>query len=214
MRFLVGQNRNPMRLGSRALVRIFRFGISVCVLPALLSLGFAAPALAKCRMKNPDTEINGMTLTDSESIVRVIGADSDANLIDDDHDLPHVRFVTSNGAQEMVLFLPYGANADEYAEVEVKEAGTEALTITDLPIEVFKTGHGVSLGMTVKEVESIFGRCVKSRQANSHDLFIEYEIANADSDPEVGRFGYPLYYAEYEFVRGRLTRFRFGFAYP
>lgn len=196
------------------MAKVFRFGIGICVLPALIALGLAGPALAKCRMKSPDTMISGMTLTDRESIVRVVGADSDAKLIDDDHDLPHVRFVTSNGAQEMVLFLPYGANADEYAEVEVKVAGTEALTLADLPIESFETGRGVALGMTAKEVEGLFGRCVKSRQKSADDLFIEYEIANADSDPELGRFGYPLYYAEYEFVRGRLVRFRFGFAYP
>lgn len=155
-----------------------------------------------------------MTLTDGTSVTQVIGEGSDADLIDDDHDLPHVRFVTSSGSEEMVLFLPYGANPDEYAEVEVKVAGTEALTIRDLPIGSFRTGRGVSLGMTVKEVEALFGRCVKSRQENGDDLFIEYEVTDADGDPELGRFGYPVYYAEYEFVSGKLVRFRFGFAFP
>lgn len=177
-----------------------------------MAWGLAEDALAKCRMKSPDTVIGGMTLTDRESILRVIGANAD--LIDDDHDLPHVRFVSTNGAEELVLFLPYGANEDEYAEAEVKVAGTEALTIPDLPVETFRTGRGVALGMTVKEVEALFGRCVKSRQKNGNELFIEYEITNADNDAEVGRFGYPLYYAEYEFQRGKLVRFRFGFAYP
>lgn len=192
--------------------KVFRFAIGVCAFQALIVWGLAGDALAKCRMKNPDTTISGMTLTNRESILKVIGPDAD--LIDDDHDLPHVRFVSTNGAEEMVLFLPDGANPDEYAEVEVKIAGTEALTIMDLPIESFRTGGGVALGMTVKEVEGLFGRCVKSRQKNGNDLFIEYEIENADNDPELGRFGYPLYYAEYEFLRGKLVRFRFGFAYP
>lgn len=165
-------------------------------------------------MKNPDTSINNMTLTDAKSVARVVGEGSDEALIDDDHDLPHVRFVTSNGSEEMLLFLPYGANRDEYAEVEVKVAGTEALTIKDLPIESFRTGRGVSLGMTVKDVEALFGRCLKSRQESGDNLFIEYEITNADGDPELGRFGYPIYYAEYEFESRKLVRFRFGFAFP
>lgn len=163
-------------------------------------------------MTSPDTEISGITLTNSESVHKVVG--DNAELIDDDHDLPHVRFVSTNGAEELVLFLPYGADPDAYAEVEVRIAGTEALTLRDLPIQSFKTGRGVALGMTVKEVEALFGRCVKSRQKDGNELFIEYEITDADSDPELGSFGYPLYFAEYEFQRGKLVRFRFGFAYP
>ena len=81
-------------------------------------------------------------------------------------------------------------------------------------IESFKTGRGVELGMTVAEVEGLFGSCFKSRQKNGPDLFLEYQIDNADKDPELKEFGYPVYYAEYEFKKGKLIRFRFGFAYP
>ena len=190
----------------------FRLRVAVCALLALVAPGLSGEARAQCRMKSPDTTISGITLTDSESAVRVVGAD--AELIENDHDLPHARFVSTNGAEELVLFAPYGANPDEYAEAEVRVAGTEALTLRDLPIETFRTGHGVALGMTIKEVEALFGRCVKSRQRSGNEVFIEYEIKDADRDPELSRFSYPLYYAEYEFLRGKLVRFRFGFAYP
>ena len=190
----------------------FRLRVAVFALLALVVGDISGEARAQCRMKSPDTVISGITLTDSESAVRVVGAD--AELIENDHDLPHARFVSTNGAEELVLFAPYGANPDEYAEAEVRVAGTEALTIRDLPIETFRTGRGVALGMTIKEIEALFGRCVKARQRNGNEVFIEYEIKNADRDPEIGRFGFPLYYAEYEFMRGKLVRFRFGFAYP
>lgn len=190
----------------------FRLRIGVCAWLALAALGLPDAARAKCRMQSPDTTISGITLTDSESAVRVIGADPE--VIDSDHDLPHVRFVSTNGAEELVLFTPYGANPDEYSEAEVRVAGTEALALNDLPIENFTTGRGVTLGMTIKEVEALFGRCTKTRQKSGQEFFIEYEITDADRDPELGRFGFPLYYAEYEFLRGRLVRFRFGFAYP
>lgn len=190
----------------------FRLRVAVFALLALVAPEFSAEVHAQCRMNSPDITISGITLTDSESAVRVVGAD--AELIENDHDLPHARFVSTNGAEELVLFAPYGANPDEYAEAEVRVAGTEALTLRDLPIETFTTGRGVRLGMTIKEVEALFGRCVKARQRSGNEVFIEYEIKNADRDPELGRFSFPLYYAEYEFQRGKLVRFRFGFAYP
>lgn len=169
-------------------------------------------AAGKCRMKSPDVSINGMTLMDAESAIRLVGAS--AKLDESEDDLPHARFVSTNGAQELVLFAHYGAVDDEYAEVEVRVAGPEALALKDLPIENFTTGRGVGLGMTVGEVQALFGTCLKTRQKTGSELFIEYEIENADRDAELKGFGYPIYYAEYAFERGKLVRFRFGFAYP
>jgi hypothetical protein len=163
-------------------------------------------------MKSPDTTISGITLADADSAINVVGAGAD--LVDSEDDLPHARFVSTNGAQEMDLFAHYGAASDVYAEVEVRIADAEALALKDLPLETFKTGRGVELGMKVAEVEALFGTCFKSRQKTGSELFFEYEIANADRDPELAKFGFPVYYAEYEFKSGKLVRFRFGFAYP
>lgn len=163
-------------------------------------------------MKNPDTSISGITLTDADSAIQVVGAG--ATLVDSEDDLPHARFVSTNGAQELVLFAHYGAVSDEYAEAEVRVAGPEAIALKDLPIDTFKTGRGVQLGMTIAEVQTLFGTCFKSREKTGQDLFFEYEIAKADRDAELSSFGYPIYYAEYEFQKGKLIRYRFGFAYP
>jgi hypothetical protein len=180
----------------------------------LLAIGVSLPSLAaaKCRIKGPDLEIAGVKLTDSNSAVAVVGASPP--LVESEDDLPHARFVSTNGAQELVLFAHYGAVEDEYAEVEVRQAGPEALALKDLPVESFKTGRGVELGMSVAQVQALFGTCFKSRQKTGDELFFEYEISDADRDPELAKFGYPIYYAEYEFKKGKLVRFRFGFAYP
>lgn len=190
----------------------FRSWISRCVLVLIVSGALAAAAEARCRMKAPDTSISDIVLTDRESAKRVVG--SGAKIFESEDDLPHARFVSTNGAQELVLFSHYGADEDEYAEVEVRVGSAEALTLQDLPVESFKTGRGVELGMSVREVQALFGTCFKTRQQTGQELFFEYEIANADRDPELKGFGYPVYYAEYEFRRGKLIRFRFGFAFP
>ncbi|MCC7251511.1 hypothetical protein [Hyphomicrobium sp.] len=187
----------------------FRF---VVPMAAVACLFLSGEAYAKCRMKGPDISIAGIALTDRESAVKVVG--ESAKLEDSEDDLPHARFVSTNGAQELVLFAHYGAIEDEYAEAEVRIAGPEALALKDLPIESFKTGRGVELGMSVAQVQALFGTCFKSRQKTGQELFFEYEIENADRDPELKTFGFPVYYAEYEFKRGKLVRFRFGFAYP
>jgi hypothetical protein len=190
----------------------FRGCFSTHVLVALALLWAPTAAQSKCRMKAPDVSISGITLTDSDSAIRVVGGG--APLIESEDDLPHARFVSKSGTQELVLFAPYGAVSDEYSEVEVKLAGPEALALRDLPIETFKSGRGVELGMSVAQVQALFGTCLKSREKTGKEQFFEYEIEGADRDAELKNFGYPVYYAEYEFRDGKLTRFRFGFAYP
>lgn len=190
----------------------FRSRISLWLLAAALCMPCAAGGAAKCRMKSPDVTISGITLTDSESAVKVVGASP--KLDESEDDLPHARFVSTNGSQELVLYAHYGAVDDEYAEAEVRVAGAEALALKDLPLESFKTGRGIELGMSVDQVQALFGTCVKTRQKTGSDLFIEYEIENADRDNELKAFGYPVYYAEYEFKSRKLVRYRFGFAYP
>jgi len=197
------------KVGSRLVMSFARF-VS-CVAAVVLVLP-SESAKARCRMKSPDTTINGLRLTDADSAVSVVG--TGAELTEGEDDLPHARFVTTNGAQELVLYAHYGAAEDEYAEAEVRVAGPEALALKYLPIESFKTGRGVELGMTPKEIEKLFGTCLKSREKNGAQLFLEYEINGADRDAELKDFGYPVYYAEYEFRSGKLVRYRFGFAYP
>ena len=118
--------------------------------------------------------------------------------------MPHVRFVSSNGAQELVLFSHYGAGEDEYGEIEVRKAGIEALVLKDLPTDTFVSGRGVELGMSRADIISRFGSCLKADEKSGDGETIQYQIDNADRDPDLKGFNYPVYYAEYEFERGKL----------
>ncbi len=163
-------------------------------------------------MKDPDLSVFGVRLADADSAVRQVG--TGWKLSEGEDDMPHVRFVSSNGAQELVLFSHYGAGEDEYGEVEVRKAGIEALVLKDLPTDTFVSGRGVELGMSRADIISRFGSCLKADEKNGDSETIQYQIDNADRDPELKGFNYPVYYAEYEFERGKLVRFRFGFEYP
>jgi hypothetical protein len=187
----------------------------------ILALGFsmwatlAAGVAAKpkpCRMKDPDLSVFGIRLGNAESALRQVG--SGWTLSEGEDDMPHVRFVSSNGAQELVLFSHYGAGEDEYGEIEVRKAGIEALVLKDLPTETFVSGRGVELGMPRADIISRFGSCLKADERVGDGETIQYQIDDADRDPDLKGFNYPVYYAEYEFERGKLVRFRFGFEYP
>jgi hypothetical protein len=163
-------------------------------------------------MKGPDLAVFGIKLNDEESAVKQVG--SGPAIVEDSEDLPRARFVSKDGVQELVLFAHYGAPTDEYAEAEVKLAGAEAMTLTELPTDVFATGLGIALGMSPDEVVKRLGGCIKSRDRSGNEETIQYGIENADKDEKLKSYGYPNYYAEYEFRSGKLVRFRFGFEYP
>jgi hypothetical protein len=163
-------------------------------------------------MKDPDLSVYGIRLTDADSAVSQVG--SGLPLSEDEEDMPHIRFVSSNGAQELVLFAHPGADTDEYGEVEVRKAGIEALALKDLPTPSFVSGRGVELGMSRADIISRFGQCLKADEKSGDGETIQYQIENADRDRDLKGFNYPVYYAEYEFERGKLVRYRFGFEYP
>ena len=169
-------------------------------------------AAKTCRMKGPDLSVFGIKLNDEESAVKQVG--SGPTIIEDSDDLPRTRFVSKDGVQELILYAHYGAPVDEYAEVEVKLAGAEAMTLKELPAEEFISGLGVKLGMSPAEVVKKLGNCIKNRGKDGRSELIQYASEDADKDDTLKTYGYPAYYAEYEFRSDKLVRFRFGFEYP
>ncbi len=62
---------------------------------------------------------------------------------------------------------------------------------------------------------SRFGQCFKSDERSGDTETIQYQIENADRDPDLKEFNYPRVLRRiHEFERGKLVRFRFGFEYP
>jgi len=187
------------------------FAVGVGMAWGVVAAGDAYAAKV-CRMKGPDLSVFGIKLNDEESAAMQVG--SGPSLIEDSEDLPRTRFVSKDGVQELILYAHYGAPVDEYAEVEVRLAGTEAMTLKELPTEAFASGLGVTLGMSPTEIVKRFGTCIKSRDKDGEGETIQYAIEGADKDDKLKTYGYPTYYAEYEFRSEKLVRFRFGFEYP
>ncbi|MFA5950759.1 MAG: hypothetical protein WC807_10805 [Hyphomicrobium sp.] len=179
---------------------------------AVISAALASPSVAKCRMHDPDLSVAGITLLDNESAARVLG--SGLELKGGEEDLPYAAFVSRDGKQALVVFSHYGAVLDEYAEVEVRAAGSEALVLKDLPVDVFKTARGVEMGLSADAIISLFGSCYKAREASENGEIIQYEIKREQMDPALLAHGQDAYFAEYEFASGKLVRFRFGFESP
>jgi hypothetical protein len=192
----------PLRLKQAA---ILLFGLG--------ALGIAFGAEAKpCRMRSPDLAVAGVKLLDPESAARVLG--SGPQLIEDTEELPHARFVTKSGSQELILYATYGAELDQYSEAEVRTAGKEAMVLNPLEVDTFVTDNGIELGMSTAEVLRRLGKCAKIAEKRGTSEFVSYDVTDAEKDPKLKVFGYPAYYAEYEFEDGRLVRFRFGFESP
>lgn len=183
------------------------------LLSGLGALGFAFGAEAKnCRMTSPDLAVAGVKLLDPESAARVLG--SGPQLVEDTEELPHARFVTKSGAQELIVFAGYGAEVDQYSEAEVRTAGKEAMVLNSLDIDTFVTGNGIELGMSTAEVLRRVGKCGKIEERRGSTELVSYEVSDAEKDPTLKVFGFPVYYAEYEFESGKLVRYRFGFESP
>ncbi len=191
----------PLRLEQAA---ILLFGLGA------ISLAFGAEAKT-CRMKSPELAVAGVKLLDPESAARVLG--SGPQLIEDTEELPHARFVTKSGSEELILYSNYGAEVDQYFEAEVRKAGKEAMVLNSLDVDTFVTGNGIELGMSSAEVVRRLGKCGKSEKRGSAEL-LTYEVADTEKDPKLKVFGLPAYYAEYEFEGGKLVRLRFGFESP
>jgi len=179
---------------------------------AVFFAALASPSFAKCRMKDPDLSVAGITLLDSESAARVLG--SGLELKGGEDDLPYAEFVSRDGMQALVVFSHYGAVLDEYAEVEVRAAGSEALVLKDLPVDAFKTTRGVEMGLSADAIISLFGTCFKAREASDNGEIIQYELKREQMEPALKARGQDAYFAEYEFASGKLVRFRFGFESP
>lgn len=182
--------------------------VAVC---GLLALSPSA-VLAKCKVVKPDTSVAGIRLMDDASAVAVVGAAP--QLSEGEEDLPHASFVSQNGTQMLILFVHPGSVLDEYAEVEVRETGPEALALKDLAVDSFVSGLGVELGQTPEQVIEKLGTCIKARDRDGDTEIIQYEVRDGLTNPALKAFGYDVYFAEYEFTNGKLTRYRFGFEYP
>ena len=78
----------------------------------------------------------------------------------------------------------------------------------------FATNNGIKLGMTRPNVERL-GRCFKLYKARGSTETFLYGVGDIKAGlPILKLANMPFYYAEYQFERGKLVRYRFGYDYP
>jgi hypothetical protein len=190
------------------------FQVSLAAFAFLTLLLDVSCAHAACLPEKPDVSIFGIELGDPLSTVLQLG--SDYELVEDDDNLPYAVFTNATETEVMKLFRHYGDTTNSFQEAEV--LATESLDrdedaiVLDTPR--FRTGRGVKLGLTRKEVLDRFGDCAAvASNAGSPDV-VRYELADIATSDLLKAHNMPLYYAEYAFSEDKLVRFAFGFSYP
>lgn len=180
-----------------------------------VSLQSAGTAHAACVPTNPDISVYGIELGDPLSTVLQLG--SDYLVAEDENGADTAAFTTTSETEILLLHRLYGDKADVFESAEVLSAedlddDVEA-TVLDAPL--FRTGRGVRLGMTRKDILDRFGACAAAPSgAGDGTETIRYEIADATASDFLKTHNMPAYVAEYTFRGDRLVRFAFGFSYP
>lgn len=177
--------------------------------PAFNNLGI--DSTYPCQLSKPDTSIFDIILNEPNSSIKKIGKQN--HLKETDNDFPCVRFSNQDKTESLTLFLFYGSGENEFSEFEVKK-WYPLDSATETTSDQFISGYGIRLGMTKKDVISILGNCFKASTSVTGTEILEYHLDNFNESDFLQRFNMPSYHAKYEFSKGKLIHFRFGFEYP
>jgi hypothetical protein len=160
-----------------------------------------------CDLLNADVIVQGIKLGDRASTMRVLGDNVRTVIVDPMTDFPWYLFASRDSKQLLALRHHAGDFGRSYREFEVKY-GRHDRKPDKLKVWEFVTGKGVKLGATRRSVVRRFGPCFTSVVKDGTET-IRYEI-DGDNSSFLRLNKLDSYYAEYEFKRGRLIRFRFG----
>jgi hypothetical protein len=180
---------------------------------ALAALIVSAPARAQpreapgCDLLNADVIVHGIKLGDTASAMRVLGDDVRTVIADPMSDVPWYLFASRDNKQLLALRHHAKDFAQSYREIEVKY-GRHDRKPHKLNVWEFATGKGIKLGATRRFVVGRLGPCFTSASQGGNET-LRYQLA--DKNAAFLRLNkLEAYYAEYEFKRGRLIRYRFG----
>jgi hypothetical protein len=166
----------------------------------------------RCEMLSPDTMLANVSLEDPSSASAALGKISSNDLIENE-EFPHVNFVNEEGTQALSFIFYPGDVLNNYAALCLSR--TMPSTVRDtLPDIEFRSGKGITLGMSKVEVIVKLGDCYSSyRNDHGHDL-LSYSIKNFAQSDFLRRYDMPSYFACLEFDQDKLIDYRFGFDYP
>ncbi len=174
----------------------------------------AQPASAACLPTNPDIAVYGVELGDPLSAALQLG--SGYEIVEDESGLSQAVFTNAAETEVLKLYMHPGDKSGAFREAEVLATGDldadVDATVLDTP--QFRTGRGIKLGMTRKDVLERFGACAATGSTEGGADVIRYEITDIATSDLLKAQNMPLYYAEYAFEEDKLVRFVFGFSYP
>ena len=129
-----------------------------------------------------------------------------------DNGLPNSSVVSSDEKQRFTFYLYPGSIAKEFSEFKVNYIDHKNRKEKVAIDKEFKTESGIKLGITSGELRIIKGDPLIISE-NKTTVF-HYKIENYKNAEFLKQYNMPIYYADYEFNKGYLIEFRFGFKYP
>lgn len=179
----------------------------------VLALG-ASCAQGACLPEKPDISIYGIELGDPLSTSLQLG--SDYEVIEEEDGLPYAVFTNATETEVLKLYRNFGDASGSFnlAEVLARDDLDEDEEATVLDTAAFRTGRGIHLGMTEKELFALHGTCARSAESEAPIELFRYELSDIATSDLLKSHNMPLYYAEYAFKEDKLVRFAFGFSYP
>jgi len=166
-----------------------------------------------CDFFTPDTSIYGIKLSDTTSVLKVIGAKY--KIVEDkSRELPYMSYVNNDGREEIFLIVHYESPRYEFNEVEVNMEASPGVTSNKIAVDHFTTGLGIHIGMTKADVISRLGSCYTSSLDHMGNEELHYRLHDYNNSDFLKRYNMPLYYGFYTFKSSILIKFKFGFGHP
>lgn len=169
--------------------------------------------LQRCEMAFPDTALANVVLEDAKSSIAVLGSIPSEDFPEDNEGFPHFDFASSDGSQWITFFFYYGDVLDNYAAMRLSRSSPTSVRDT-LPNALFRSGMGLTLGMTKADVIDKLGTCYSIYRGDHGRELLSYSIKDFAHSDFLSRYNMPSYFAALEFDQDKLIDYRFGFDYP
>jgi hypothetical protein len=163
-----------------------------------------------CVFTDPDTSVAGVHLRDTESVLRILGAETTI-----EGGTTQV-FASVDKKQMLALTVHPGDLSNQVSILSIAYADQPAHDARQLPVEAFVTEKGMRLGHRKEQLLEILGACftVTDSTEEHHTLHYSIELPNDSKTKLLQRLRMPGYYAAYTFRKNTLHHIVFGFENP
>lgn len=185
----------------------------------LLSCFFTLPLFSqKQKLKDSfpiEKSVYNIFLEDRKSLTSVLGINAWDKQFEADSMFPRIECLNKNKNEGLRLFFHYGGAKNCVAEFELFEVDKKYVKPVKaflLSTTRFRTGKGLVLGITKKQVIAILGKNCKHKKRLLIEEFV-YHTDNPNSNV-LKAYNAVAYFIKCEFNKGKLVKYNFGFEYP